>query len=126
MSPVSTLKLTVSTETGATGPGEGRLVSYPQGLRILVASIWLLVGFGGAAALIVVPIVHLFSTWGLPLAGILGAMNAIKTTERVSHVTGQCPACKGKLLLAGGRAVFPLRDACEHCSRPLILNLTDA
>ena len=77
------------------------------------------------AALIVVPIVHLFSTWALPLAGILGARNAIKTTKRVSHVTGQCPACKGKLLLAGGRAVFPLRDACEHCSRPLILNLVD-
>jgi hypothetical protein len=125
MNPFSTLHLTVSTETGATGPGVGRLVSYPQGLRILVASIWLIVGFGGAAALIVVPIVHLFSTWALPLAGILGARNAIKTTKRVSHVTGQCPACKGKLLLAGGRAVFPLRDACEHCSRPLILNLAD-
>ncbi len=125
MNPLSTLKLTVSTETGATGPVVGRLVTYPQGLRILVATIWLLVGFGGAAALIVVPIVHLFSTWGLPLAGILGALNTLKTAKRVSHVTGQCPACKGKLLLAGGRAVFPLRDACEHCSRPLILNLAD-
>jgi uncharacterized membrane protein len=123
MKPVSALNLTVSTETGATGPAVGRLILYPRGLRVLVALIWLLIGFGGAAALIVVPVVHLFSTWALPLAGILGAINTVKTAQRVSHVTGNCPACQGKLLLAGGRAKFPMRESCEHCSRPLILNL---
>lgn len=122
MNPISTLKFTVSTETGASGPAEGRLIVYPRGLRVLVAMIWLLVGFGGAAALIVVPVVHLFSTWILPLAGILGAINTVKTAKRVSHVTGACPACQGRLLLAGGRAEFPMRESCEHCSRPLILN----
>jgi hypothetical protein len=116
------IALTVSTETGATGPANGRLLVYPQSLRTVVAIIWLVVGFGGAAVLIVVPVVHLFSTWALPLAGILGAVNALKTHARVKHVEGLCPGCNGKLLLEGGRAIFPVRDACEHCGRPLILN----
>jgi len=120
------IALTVSTETGASCPARGRLLVYPQGLRTVVALIWLAVGFGGALALIVVPIVHLISTWALPLIGILCAINALKTHARVSHVEGECPGCGGKLLLAGGRAVFPVRDACEHCSRPLLLSPAEA
>lgn len=123
MTPNSKLSLTISTETGARCPAVGRLVVYPQGLRILVALIWLLLGFGGAASLIVVPVVHLFTTWALPVAALIGAYNTLKTDARVSHVTGQCPACDGKLLLAGGRAVFPFQESCEHCGRPLILTL---
>jgi len=125
MTPNSKLPLTISTEAGATNPAVGRLVVYPQGLRILVALIWLLLGFGGAASLVIVPIVHLFTTWALPLAGVLGAYNTLKTHARISHVTGQCPACHGKLLLAGGRAIFPFQESCEHCARPLILTVTN-
>lgn len=110
------------TETGAKGKAQGRLTEYPQGLRIFAALLWLGLGFGGALALIVVPVVHLISTWLLPLVAILAAVNAIRTHARVSHVTGNCPACKGKLLLGGGRAVFPVRDSCEHCGRPLLIH----
>ena len=111
----------VKAETGETSVGEGRFTTYPTGIRLLSALIWLGGGFGGALLLIVVPVLHLITTWALPMAGLLGAWTSLRTSARVSHVTGRCPVCKGKLLLAGGRAIFPMRDKCEHCSRPLLI-----
>ena len=109
-------------ETGATSEALGRYTEYPASMRFLTALIWLGIGFGGAALLIVVPVVHLISTWLLPLVAVLGAFSALRTPSRVSHVTGRCPVCQGKLLLAGGRAEFPVRDSCEHCGRPLTIH----
>jgi len=112
----------VKAETGQSAEVQGRFTTYPQGMRIVSALIWLGIGFGGALAFIVVPVLHLLTTWALPLAGLMGAWNSLRTVSRVSHLTGRCPVCQGKLLLAGGRAIFPVRDQCEHCSRPLLIH----
>lgn len=109
-------------ETGQTSDAKGRYTVYPFSMRVLAALLWLAIGFGGAAVLVVVPVVHLISTWLFPLVAVLGAFNALRTPRRVSHVTGRCPVCQGKLLLAGGRADFPVRDSCEHCGRPLTIH----
>ena len=109
-------------ETGQTSEVRGRYTVYPFSMRIVAVLLWLAIGFGGAVVLMVVPVVHLISTWLLPLVAVLGAFNALRTPRRVSHVTGRCPVCQGKLLLAGGRADFPVRDSCEHCGRPLTIH----
>jgi len=113
--------LQIRTETGAQGSATGRYTVYPTSVRLVAALLWLAGGFGLGFLLFPVPIVHLISTWACPLAGILGAVNAVKTHAKISYVEGRCPACNGKLLMAGGRAVFPVRDSCEHCGRPILI-----
>jgi hypothetical protein len=55
----------------ATSGQAGDVSRYSTAHRIVIASIWVAGGFLLAAPCIVIPIVHLFSTWGLPLLGIL-------------------------------------------------------
>jgi hypothetical protein len=123
MPPIS-LRLRV--ETGETAAATGVFESYATGPRVAKSLGILLAGIGAGAALVVVPILHLVTTWALPLAGILGCLRIWRTHARVHSISGACPGCQEALQLEGGRAAFPLRVDCPACHRPLFIDAAEA
>ena len=75
-----------------TGKAED-VARYSDAARIAIGTLWIVGGFAGGAMFIVVPIVHLVSTWALPLGGILLGMRAFKRRVVLYNVAGTCPAC---------------------------------
>ena len=94
---------------------------YSSTGRICKAFLCLLGGLGLGAILIVVPILHLITTWALPLGGLLWAVHILRTEATIREIDGTCPVCGVALRLEGGRAVFPLRESCPDCRRPLMV-----
>ena len=117
--------LGIRDEAGARAPGRGQLTTYSDSARFRRAALFLGAGILGGAMFIVVPILHLFTTWALPLAGLLAAVHAVRTRGTVTDIRGACPACETEITLEGGRAEFPLRDACTNCHRPLLIIQSD-
>ena len=123
MPPIS---LEIRVETGGASPANGVLETYATGPRMAKALVVLMAGIGGGIALVVVPILHLVTTWALPLAGILACVSILRTGSRVHSIAGTCPGCNETLHLAGGRASFPLREDCPACRRPLFIDSVEA
>ena len=106
-------------ETGETTPAEGTLVRPSDSSRIGREVAFALAGFLGAAVCVFIPGVHLFTTWGLPLAGLLTARHVLNTRARIDGLGGQCPACKATIQLEGGRFREPMFEPCPSCPRNL-------
>jgi hypothetical protein len=122
MPPIS---LRLRLETGDTAAATGVFETYDTAPRVAKALGVLLAGVGAGAALVVVPILHLVTTWALPLAGLLACLRIWRTHARVHSISGACPGCQEPLRLEGGRAAFPLREDCPACHRPLFIDSTE-
>lgn len=116
---MSKLLLELKTETGSVRQATATIVHFSASQRFGKAALFLVGGVGLGAALIVVPILHLITTWALPLAGTIGCVNTLRTRSRLRDIDGVCPACENTLQHKGGRAVFPMRIDCPDCRRPL-------
>lgn len=97
---------------GKQTPGSAEVVRYSQATRVTFAVMYVLGGLLGGLFCIVVPVVHLFTTWGLPVLGVLMAIRAMRRTVVVYHPEGACPACGAMIQLVSG----PIDDtAWQHC-----------
>ena len=113
------MPLKLQAESGAVSQAQGVWMEYSPAGRFCKAMLCLVGGVGLGAVLIVVPILHLITTWALPLVGVLGAIHILRTEATVREISGTCPACGVALHLQGGRAAFPMRESCPDCRRPL-------
>ena len=120
MTPV-TVEVEIRTDTGTSSKAIGQQENYSDGSRYGRAAAFLCAGIVGGAIFIVVPILHLFTTWALPLTGLIACIHTLRTRGVLKNITGNCPACDSAISLEGGRAEFPIRDACPNCLRPLLI-----
>ena len=110
------------TADGASGPAVAEIAHYGAGARISKAIFYIVAGFVGGAACIIVPVVHLLTTWGLPLVGILMGVRALRTHERIVTAAGPCPVCGEPVELPGG-SMTDVR-ICSACKASLTLHRT--
>ena len=107
--------IVIQAAAGEETAGEAEVVRYSTASRITQATLWIIGGLLGGTACIIIPVVHLFSTWGLPLLGIFMAVRTMRREVVIYEPTGTCPNCKGKIELAGGAANDPEWQVCPHC-----------
>ncbi len=113
--------ITLKTADGSSGPAVAEIIEYSSSARITKGVLFMVGGVLGGAACIIVPVVHLFTTWGLPLAGILLGIRALRTHRKLDRVTGRCPDCEAEIELVGGALTEPARQKCCRCAAPLEL-----
>ncbi len=115
--------ITWRTADGESGRATAEILRYGQGARQLRAAGFIAAGLLGAAACIIVPVLHLITTWALPALGIFLGIRALKTPLRIVEIQGPCPKCGERLELPGGQP----EDArsCPHCNASIELVLDD-
>jgi hypothetical protein len=107
------------------GPDGTESTVTAQVLRFSPASRWgratafALGGLIGGTACIIIPIVHLFTTWALPLLGFFMAWRTLKRDVVVLPPDGPCPACRQPLQLTGGVQSDPEWQVCPLCKATL-------
>lgn len=85
------------------------------------------IGVGGVVvglATVVIPAVHLISTWAIPLAAIAIALVLLRQGPAVDTAAGPCPKCGAAIEVAGGTVADDLWVACPACAEPLRFELT--
>jgi hypothetical protein len=92
-------------------------VRLARSLPIFVGSVLL------GAATIIIPAVHLISTWFIPLLGSGIALYFFRIHTKVGRITGTCPACSEAFHEQGGPYEDPMWIRCTHCTVPLELIL---
>lgn len=107
---------------GMAGAAAGEAVDvarYSDFARIAIGTLWIVGGLLGGLMFIIVPVVHLFTTWALPLGGILLGMRAYKRRLVFYEVSGTCPACREPIELIGGSADDDAWQVCPKCKARL-------
>lgn len=104
--------------TGAAGEAVD-VAHYSDFARIGIGTLWIVGGVLGGLMFIIVPVVHLITTWVLPLGGVLLGLRAFKRRLVIYQVTGTCPACRELIDLIGGSADDPAWQVCPKCKAPL-------
>jgi hypothetical protein len=92
---------------------------YSDFARISIGVMWIVGGLLGGLMFIVVPIVHLITTWALPLGGILLGVRAFKRRLVFYQISGTCPACREPIDLIGGLVDDPAWQVCPKCESKL-------
>ncbi len=97
------------------------LVRYGATSRRLRAAGLIALGFVSGTVCIIVPVLHLVTSWALPLLGIWLGLRALRIPIKVLEVRGRCPGCGEHLELCGGEPSDP--RTCPGCGRALELVL---
>lgn len=118
--------LQLRSESGAIAQASGEWRRYDVSERALRAGGLAVGGVLAATVCLFVPVLHLLTTWLLPLLGAVAAWNAWRTRERIRAISGTCPACTASVHLDGGRYQSGLRDACPACRRILFVERSGA
>jgi len=103
---------------GAKGEGQAEVVRYSSAQRLSKA---LAIGVGGTllgVSTIVIPGVHLISTWAIPLLSIGIAWYFYGRRGLLGAVSATCPSCGEQLNGEGGAWEDPMYVRCSACSRP--------
>jgi hypothetical protein len=77
------------------------------------------------AVSILIPAVHLISTWAIPLLGTGIAIFIFRTNAKLGNVTGTCPSCSKSFSEAAGPYEEPMWIRCPSCNTPLQIILPD-
>ncbi len=118
------MNATLRIDTGATAPAAGTLRVYDPGKQSLKAAGFALGGLALAGVLIFVPLLHLITTWLVPLLGFFLAWTTWRTDRTLTAIEGPCPGCKAPIRLDGGRVEDPMWDQCPACKRPVQIILS--
>lgn len=116
-------------ESDASGsrPGQASdIARYSDALRITIGTLWIVGGLVGGTVCIVVPVVHLFTTWALPLGGILMGLRAFKRRVVIYQPAGVCPACGEPIELVGGSIDDASWQVCPKCKAELRVRAGEA
>ncbi len=126
MSEPTPAVLTLRAQDGRTASAGAVIDRYPSGARIGTAVAFFVGGFMGAAACIIVPILHLITTWALPLAGILMGLRTLRIEHRLGRIAGTCPLCEQQIELRGGPVKASNWRVCPSCRKDVELVLPPA
>jgi ribosomal protein S27AE len=113
-------------EEGATRVATGTWQSFDVGARSVKAVGFAVGGVLCAMPLVLVPILHLVTTWLLPLLGMIAAVNAWRTQEKLTSIQGECPSCSDSVTLEGGQVVDQMHDTCPACNRIVFIQRDQA
>jgi hypothetical protein len=112
--------VTLLAEDGTAREGRATVQPISPGGRTARTLGYVLGGLLGGAACIIIPVLHLITTWALPLIGILAGLRAWRARADVRDVQGPCPACGEPIELGGGCvSEEPLSTSCPSCQAPL-------
>lgn len=109
--------------SGEHAAGAAEIVRYSPAGRIAAAAGFIIAGLIGGAACIVIPILHLITTWALPLGGVLLGMRAYKRRVMLYELKGTCPVCKQRIELGGGSIDDPGWQTCPLCQAKLAVSV---
>ena len=112
-------RVTVATRQGPTNQATASVVFYGKSQRVMRATAVLALFLTLAAAFVFVPIVHLITTWALPIAGLIGFWMMLRTNAVVKTIEGQCPDCSHDFAFKGGPIEDIMWYRCEQCRLPL-------
>lgn len=113
-------KVTIENESGNVASGEAvDAAHYSDFARITIGVMWIVGGLLAALMFIVVPIVHLFSTWAFPLIGFLLGKRAFSRRVVLYQITAECPSCHETIETNGGSIDDPSWQVCPRCSAAL-------
>lgn len=102
--------------------GSAEVVRYSLTGRRVKGGIYLGAGITGGAVFIIVPVLHLCTTWALPLAGLVACIVTLRTELRMRKVSGPCPACGEEIGLGGGAGGL-VSEWCPRCKVPIQISL---
>ena len=106
-------------EGGETAPADATIERYPEAARIGKAVGFFAGGFLLGGACLFVPVLHLVTTWALPLAGIVLGMRTLKIDRAFGPVTGTCPLCEKPIELRGGPIKASNWRVCPECGKDI-------
>ena len=116
--------ITFVSPDGTQAEGTADVIRYSPTSRAVRATLFVIGGLLGATACIVIPILHLFTTWGLPLLGIYMAVRTMRREVVLMDVHGTCPCCGKSIQLPGGAMNEPAWQACPQCQEPLQMRVS--
>ncbi len=111
--------ITLRGEDGETASAEATIEAYPETARIGKAVGFFAGGFLLGGACIFVPVLHLVTTWALPLAGIVFGLRTLKIDRAFGPITGTCPLCEKPIELRGGPIKTSNWRVCPECQKDL-------
>ncbi len=111
--------ITLRAQDGRTAPAAATIDRYPTAARVGKAVAFFVGGLAGGTACIIVPVLHLVTTWALPLAGIVMGLRTLKIEQRLSRINGTCPACSQRIELRGGPVKAAIWRVCPECDKDL-------
>ena len=111
--------ITLRAQDGRTATAAATIDRYPAGTRIGKAVAFFVGGLVGGTVCIIVPVLHLVTTWALPLAGIVMGLRTLKIERRLSRINGTCPACAKRSELRGGPVKAAIWRVCPECDKDL-------
>lgn len=120
---MATEPVRLHTRDKRTVDASAEVVRADEGRRIAKAGAIFAAGLVAGLASIVVPVVHLVSTWALPLLGAAGAYFVYNQRVVIGRVRGTCPLCEAPLDAEGGALEDPMWIRCQACQGPLRLEL---
>ncbi len=109
--------------SGEHGPARAAVRRFNGGQRIGKAVPFAAGGVLLGAGSVVIPGVHLISTWALPLLGFGLAWYMYSRVGAVDAVEGDCPACGEAMRAEGGPWEEPMWVRCGRCNVPLQVEL---
>src|SRR5262249_3672221 len=115
----------IRAENGQTSAGQAEIVRFSNASRITKSTLWVIAGLFGGTVCIIVPVVHLVTTWGFPLLGILMAIRTMKRDVSRHDPEGVCPAWGQPAEFAGGPLIDTEWQACPHCQAKLRFDVVD-
>ena len=99
--------------------GEAEVLRWSPTMLGVQATMWAVGGLVLGTACILIPVVHLVTTWALPLLGIVMAVRTMKRTTHVVQPAGRCPNCDEPITLAGGGIDDAMWQVCPNCRAQL-------
>ncbi len=118
--------ITLRGEGGETASADATIERYPEAARIGKAVGFFAGGFLLGGACIFVPVLHLVTTWALPLAGIVLGMRTLKIDRVFGPITGTCPLCEKPIELRGGPIKASNWRVCPQCGKDIEIVAPDA
>ena len=104
---------------GETASADATIARYPEVARIGKAVGFFAGGFLLGGACILVPVLHLFTTWALPVAGIVLGRRTLKIDRAFGPITGTCPLCEKPIELGGGPIKASNWRVCPECGKDI-------
>lgn len=104
---------------GATSAAVALIKRPTASQRGVLAAAYAVGGLLLGGACIVIPIIHLVTTWALPLIGIVLAVRTMRRETIVTRVEGMCPACSKPIEAYDRGGDDPAWQLCPHCDARL-------
>ncbi len=111
--------ITLRTQDGRIAAAAATIERYSEAARIGKAVGFFVGGFVMGGACIIVPVLHLITTWALPLAGIVLGLRTLKIEQKLTRINGTCPACTQRIELRDGPVKANIWRVCPECDKDL-------